>query len=509
MSRAPINDDSPTATKEHIRGSSLLLTGRGVALGLNFVVQVLTVRYLSKADYGAFAYALVLLSLATSLSACGLDKAVSRFVSIYRERQDSARVLGTAILATGFALFVGVLLASLVYGLSGQYSGLLQVDSTALDLLLILALIIPIEALDRVLAGLTSALIGAKAIFVRRYLAGPGLKLLAVVTTMVLGGSVTMLAVGYAAAACVGVAIYLAAVWRAVGFAQFAQAGRLRIPIREVLQFALPLFASDVLWLFRGAIAVLLLEYFHATTGVAAFRAVVPVAGLIKVVFDSFQVLYTANAARLFARADGVGMNSLYWQTAAWITLLTFPVFLLCFSLAEPLTIALFGQRYADSASILSILSLGYYVNIALGFNALTLTVYGKVKRVMLIDLTSGGTLVALCMLLIPLYGALGAALATAGTLIFHNILNQTLLLSLGDIELFPRRHLVLYGTVAAVAGGLWGIQTTFDPPLVVGIAFAALASLAVWRFNRGVIDVGDVFPEVARLRLLRRLARA
>src|SRR5919198_1404902 len=45
------------ATDQHLRGSVLLLFGRVVALGLNFLIQILIVRYLSKSDYGAFAYA--------------------------------------------------------------------------------------------------------------------------------------------------------------------------------------------------------------------------------------------------------------------------------------------------------------------------------------------------------------------------------------------------------------------------------------------------------------------
>ena len=51
------------ATRNQIRGSSLLLVGRMASLGVNFAVQIIVIRYLSKSDYGAFAYALSLVSL--------------------------------------------------------------------------------------------------------------------------------------------------------------------------------------------------------------------------------------------------------------------------------------------------------------------------------------------------------------------------------------------------------------------------------------------------------------
>jgi O-antigen/teichoic acid export membrane protein len=88
-------------TRKHIRGSSLLLFGRFVSLGLNFLVQILTVRYLSKQDFGAFSYGLSIVSLGASVSLFGLDKAVSRFVPIYQEHGRFQRVIGSLLLMGG------------------------------------------------------------------------------------------------------------------------------------------------------------------------------------------------------------------------------------------------------------------------------------------------------------------------------------------------------------------------------------------------------------------------
>src|SRR4051812_1227779 len=86
------------ATQRHIRGSSLLLVGRFLALAMNFAAQVLTVRALSKSDYGALAYALSIISLGSSLTVFGLDKTITRFVPIYQEQKDYDRMFGTIIL---------------------------------------------------------------------------------------------------------------------------------------------------------------------------------------------------------------------------------------------------------------------------------------------------------------------------------------------------------------------------------------------------------------------------
>ena len=43
------------STRRSIRGSSLLMGGRMISMGINYLVQLLIVRYLSTTEYGAFA----------------------------------------------------------------------------------------------------------------------------------------------------------------------------------------------------------------------------------------------------------------------------------------------------------------------------------------------------------------------------------------------------------------------------------------------------------------------
>lgn len=74
--------DATTTTKSsssrrQIRGSSLLLVGQFLSKAINFAVQVLIVRYLTKSDYGAFGYALSIVALGESVATFGLDRAIT------------------------------------------------------------------------------------------------------------------------------------------------------------------------------------------------------------------------------------------------------------------------------------------------------------------------------------------------------------------------------------------------------------------------------------------------
>lgn len=500
---------SADATKKHIRGSSLLLVGQVVSMFLNFAIQLLMVRYLSKSDYGAFAYALSVVSIGSSVVLFGLDKAVARFVPIYHEHKDYSRMFGVMLMALGSIFLIGLTLVLVVFGFQEVINNEFISDPMALSLLLIVIVLSPIEALNNLFQGTLAVFAKSRAIFVRRHLLGPSLKLGAVLLVILLGKDVYFLAGGYLVGSLLGLAVHLGIVIQVLRgeglFANF-DLKRIQFPFRQIYGFSTPLLTTDVVLILRTTLVAVLLQYFGNTTDVAAFRAVVPVAGLNSLVMQSFKYLYTPLASRLYAHNDQAGINDMYWKTAIWITLLTFPIFVVSFSLAQPLTVLLFGERYADSGIILALLSLGYYFNAALGFNSYTLRVYGKVRFIVAVDILTAALGLGLNLLLIPRYGAMGAAVGTTIGLVAYNLLNQVGLLSGTGIQVFNWRYLRVYLSILVSTVGLLLLQAALNPPLAVSIGAAAVFAAGLIRLNREVLDVAQMFPEILRIPLVKPL---
>lgn len=159
---------------------------------------------------------------------------------------------------------------------------------------------------------------------------GPGLKLSAILLLILLHSDVYFLAVGYLVAGILGVIIntaLLLRILRTQGMFQYLNLRTIQMPVREVFGFSIPLLTSDFVFVLRGSLVIILLEFFQSTVDVAAYRAVVPVARLNMVVLQSFTFLFMPLAARTFARNDTRGMNNLHWQSATWIAVISFPVF--------------------------------------------------------------------------------------------------------------------------------------------------------------------------------------
>ena len=497
------------STKKHLRGSTLLLTGRVIAMVANFIVQVLIVRYLSKSDYGAFAYVLSLVSLGSSLAVFGFEKTVTRYIPMYQERGEYHKVFGSLIMMVSAVFSLGFFLVLLVFGLRGWIATSVVHDPLAVQLLLLLIFLTPIQAMDSLLVGMLAIFSKPSSIFFRRYVLGPSLRLLVVILLIVFQKDVYFLSTGFIAAGTLGILIYYGILihdLRKEESWKHFSLQKIKIPVKEIFGFSIPLFTSSFVFMVRTHLVIILLEYFRGTLDVAAYRAVQPVSDLNTTVVQSFALLFMPTMARLYARKDHEGIDNLYWQSAVWIAVISFPIFLLTFSLAQPLTVLLFGERYAQSGWIMAVLAFGYYFNAALGFNADTLRTYGRFRYTVVVDFVVTFICLGLSMIIIPRYGAMGAAIVTCATLVLYNILNHIGLSFATKINLFEGRYLKVYLSIILGTLGLVLLQSWLNLPIYVGVLLAGIISLVVLVLNRAVLNIEHLFPELLRFRLIQVL---
>lgn len=502
---APASSD-PQGTREQIRGSTLILVGRGLSVGMNFLTQVLAVRYLVKEDYGALAYALAIASFFGQFSRIGLDKAVQRFAAIEDERGDHQRLFGTLVFAAGSVVGIGSGIAVVVHALGDSVGPELVTNSLSLHLLLIVIALAPITALDHVLQSIFAVFSKPQLIFFRKYVVGPSLKLAAVLLVVLAAGDARALAWAHLVAGLLGMAIgasLAVRVLRERGLLSGFQWSDLEIRVRELLKYSLPMAGSDLVLLMRGMLVVVLLEYLHGTEGVADFRSVLPVARLNAVVLTSFSFLFVPAVARMAEGRSGASsedLNDMYWRSTGWVALLTLPVFLVTVCFALPMTVLMFGERYASAAPVLAVLAAGTFVHSALAMNSFALKAMGRVSAVMKVDAAAFVFTVILTVLLVARYGALGGAVAVAVAAVAHTLLYQVVLARITTIRLVPRGFGPLYGAIGTVAAAMFLLQRIFDPPIWVGVPVAALCWLAVLVVVASRLEVEDTFPELLRV---------
>ncbi|MEK6720756.1 MAG: oligosaccharide flippase family protein [Chloroflexota bacterium] len=491
-----------TDADRQIRGSSLLLVGRLIAIGLDLVTQVLIVRSLSKGDFGAFAFALSIVSLLATISVFGLDKTLPRFAAIYEENRDRGRLVGSIALGVMTIAGLGVAGALVAMAIGAGMGPEFVETEGARELLLILVILGPIQAFDTLLIGLLAVFAGPRAIFLRRYILAPGLQLTVVIVMTLSNQSVQFLGAGYVAAGAFGVAVY--GIWfvrllRRLGHLRDVRRA-FRLPVREVYGITIPFLSTDVVLTVRTTLVIILLQFVATSSDVADYRAVVPLARQNLIVLNVFSVLFIPAASRLFARGAHTDLDVLYWRMTHLIAVVTFPIFIVSFAFAEPIAVLFFGERYASSGSILAWLALGQYVSAALGFNALTLRVYAQARYTVAVDvITILASAIAL-IVLVSRFGALGGAVATCLTLVLQNTLYQVGLARGTGVRAMHVSGARVYGSIAIVTAVVFGSVQAVDPPLIVGLIFAGVASAVVLAANRDALRLAEAFPELLRI---------
>jgi O-antigen/teichoic acid export membrane protein len=488
-----------------IRGSGLLLVGRLIGLAIGLVAQVLVVRYLTKGDFGAFAYVLAVVDVSSSLATFALDKTLSRYLSVYAERNDRGSALGSIVLAIGVMSALGLTAALIFFGL--QHFGLAFADP-ATSMALILVLLIPIDALEPLFTVIFASFGRVRAIFFRVHILGPVLRLGVVASLLVGGGDLFWLAAGWVAAGATGIAVSVPLLRKLLvsqGYLDRDVRRQMRLPLRDLFGHSLPLLSADLVFLLRSGLVPVFIALFLTTAEVADYTVVFPLARLNLVVVGSFTFLFLPAAARLFARGDEPGMAALYWRSALWVALLSFPVFAATFALAPALVETLYGERYEASAAILSVLALGLFVRAAFGMAGLTLRAVGRMRYLFFSDISTAVLALVSYAALIPSFGALGASVGASATMILQVVLYQAGLPRTIRGAILQRVNLRVYLSMTVAIVALFSMQLLIAPPLWLGLAVTLATSLLLLWAHRGVLELGASFPELRRIPLLGR----
>lgn len=498
-------DARVTTTRGHLRGSTMLLLGRVVALSITFATQVVLVRYLSKQDYGTLAYALAVVALVQSFLALGLDRTDTRFLCLYEERRDRARFLGVVV--TEAAVVVSLGLVAVLGGALARDALFSDVASTDLRWLLVLLIVLaPAQGLGALAVNVFAVMAPPRAVFVRRYLLEPLVRLVAVLVVVALGESVSALATGYLVAGVVVLVVYAVSLVRLLRRSPFLTGhhGSLRLPLRELLGFSLPMLSTNVTFIVTTTFGAVLLGNVGDAEDVAAFRAVQPVAALNLMAMLTFATLFTPVVARLYAQADVDGVRRAYWQTSAWLAVLTLPVFLVSSALAGPVTTLLFGDRYSSSAPVLAVLSVGYYVNAALGLNGTVLLLAGQVRYLVLGNLLAIAFTVVAALALIPPFGAVGAGVSASAAVVVHNVVKQAGLVRRTPVGTPDRAGTRVYVAVVAAVAVVALASSVLRPALLLVLVAAVSATVLV--ATRRQLAIASTFPELLRFPGLRRV---
>jgi O-antigen/teichoic acid export membrane protein len=216
----------------------------------------------------------------------------------------------------------------------------------------------------------------------------------------------------------------------------------IRFPLRNWLRTLLPLTVLAIMQAMNMYTDVLLLGLLASPADVGVYRVAAQCSQMVAFSLLAIHPAVSTYVARLHARGDHAAVQRIVTWTARGVLAAALPVCLALMLFGRPVLGYLFGPVYEQGAPALAVLAAGQIANASTGAVGLILNMTGN-ERDAIVGLAAAAiSSVILNLILIPPLGLVGAAIATATSVVIWNaVLVQRLKLRTGLVSFaFPLR---------------------------------------------------------------------
>ncbi|WP_122816502.1 polysaccharide biosynthesis C-terminal domain-containing protein [Nocardioides pantholopis] len=416
------------------RGGLGGLAGAGVSglAGVAFVV--VAARGLSAGEVGAV-FALTSLFLVTlAVVELGSDVALVRFLALRLGQGDPAGAAAAAVVLLGpvllLATLAGALLAVVGPGLAVAVVDVPGVSTAAL----VLALLVPVAAASDLMLAATRGLGTVRPTIVVDGLVRQGSQpVLALLALAVADGAAVGPGAGVVwVVAAWGAPYVVSCLLAARALRRLAHAHRLPSALgprtalltaaAEVWRFTAPRSLTQVAQTAIRRADIPLVAALAGPAAAAVYTAASRIVALGQLGIKGIQQMVGPQMARLLGAGHREAAVLTLRSATTWSVTIAWPVYLACLAVPEAV-LAVFGSGYTGATTVVVVLAAAMLVGTAAGPVDTALLMTGRSVASLLNNLAALATNLVLNVLLIPRWGAEGAAVAWAASIVVSNAL--------------------------------------------------------------------------------------
>jgi O-antigen/teichoic acid export membrane protein len=222
---------------------------------------------------------------------------------------------------------------------------------------------------------------------------------------------------------------------------------------------------------------------------------------------EATRIAVGPQVSQAFARGSIADVSTLGRLTALWSVALSWPLYIVMGVFGGTL-LSLFGPDFTAGAVPLAILSGAMLFAVGTGGIGMILNMSGRSGLLAINVWTAVAVNVSMNLLLVPRYGAIGAALAWTASLLVENVMGVVQVRRMG-VRMYPRS----FWQVAGLVAGLTGVvvvacrQLFGDTPLGLAVAVVGVAAvlLPVYVLKRDVLHLDGLLRRSASTRVPER----
>ncbi|GAB4511061.1 MAG: lipopolysaccharide biosynthesis protein [Roseibium sp.] len=384
---------------------------------LAYVSQIVLARAMGAHDYGIYSVAWTFVIVLGVMCCGGFSSSASRFIPQFRQTGDFESLRGFLDASRQAALAIGAVVAALGIGLVFLLKPVIEPDYIQPVMIILLAL--PFFAYGLVQDGIARSYDWSSLAMLPTYIWRPLailLLLVAVVAAGVKANAPTIAALAVAATFLVAVYQHLHLRRR---LAQLVPSGARRRDFRTWLAVSLPMLMVDGFLQLITSADVIMVSFFRDPDEVAVYFAASRTLALVHFVYFAVRAASAHRFSGFTHNGDHRGLAAYMNQAAHW----TFWPSLAAGAgllLVAPLLLRLFGSGFEAGYPLIAILMIGVLARASIGPADALLTMTGHQNTCAKIYAGTFALNIVFNLILIPLFGLAGAAIATSLAILFE-----------------------------------------------------------------------------------------
>lgn len=389
-----------------------------VAAVFGFLLNVVLARQLGATGTGVFYLVLSCISIAIMVGQFGLGQSLLRFVSVGSSQEDWVAVKGVLKLSHRICLIVSFFITIIIY-FSAQLLATYVFHKEGLEGLIKLMALAIIPGALYVLNGYT--LQGLNKIKSSIFING--------VSTPMFGTAMMLVFIPFFGVKGAVLSFVLSAWFTVIvsyyllrTFAPQLTGVKSDFAVSTLLQSNVPLFWVSLAQLTMVWSSSIMLGVWGTESDVGIFSIANKVAILISFILSCVNTVIAPKFAALYQAGNRKELQEVSVQATVLLCLISTPV-LLVLMVYPALVLSIFGGKFIEGVGVLRILALGQFMYVVTGAVGFLLTMSGKETVMRSIMVFSAFLLVGMNFVLIPRFGAMGAAVATSISLVAQNLI--------------------------------------------------------------------------------------
>ncbi len=401
--------------------SSITFTGLLYGNLNRYIYTALLARWVGPEFLGIYSIANSIMLISEVFAKMGLETGIMRFVSSLNPELDKEKInslIGSSIkMVTFFSLSVMIILIISSGAIVDSY---FNGQSLLKTVLVVFAITIPFNALTQISAFATQGFKRLKYKTIVTQFLNPTILLLTMVLCYLYMSNEYTITIPILTTGIIGF-LFMIILLKNISGLKNNKIINSEINY-ELLKFSYPLMFVTILQTLMHWMDILMLGYFTNPLTVGLYHPAARTAGLLQALLLSFLSIYAPLVSQFHSEGDKSKLSNTYQLVNRWLLIFAIPISAV-FILFPEKVLLLFGPQYLKSSQVLVLLTIGTFTQAILGVAGPTLSMSGHTKLVLF---NSIGTFIlnfGLNIWLIPIYGILGAAIATLTSLIVVGVI--------------------------------------------------------------------------------------